>query len=503
MHRSIQSKIRCTTRLSSFPCPVYPQSAIEPLACALRQEKNIKGLPIPGAAGREAKLSLYMDDLTLLLTDNRSVRNTLLLCDNFTAASGTKVNKGKCEILYLNWREPVENLGVIQKKETIKVLGIQIGKDMENTNWESKLPKIRGKLLQWQDRDLTMVGKVLVIKADILPSLTFLATTFPVPHMFMVTLRKIIVQFIWNGQHEKLKREIMYRPLEKGGKGVPDMESKLKSMFVTPIIKACLKPEVAPSWVHFALFWVGRGVLRAWGKRPPQTIPYAQTWPKMYETVFSCLKKGASQVPYDKITRIEIEKVLSPLHSRLTPVGKLREEVSEIVWANVNHSILTNNHKDLAWQVIHQCLPTRAFLERRNCIRSAKCPRPSCGGNETVQHLLWLCPAARGVWVLVSPWLKALHKPPGCYEDIAYGSLQRNQTDNIKKWWVIINCVKESLWKARNVCVMRKICVPQEIVIRSMLNIFSDYMLKDKSTKEKKRKLLMWRVPKIQMFDNV
>lgn len=82
-----------------------------------------------------------MDGLTLLLTDNKSARDTLLLCDNFTAASGKKVNKEKCEIIYCNWKEPNENLGLIQKRDTIKVLGVKIGKDMENTNWESKLAK--------------------------------------------------------------------------------------------------------------------------------------------------------------------------------------------------------------------------------------------------------------------------------------------------------------------------------------------------------------------------
>ncbi len=487
-------------------CPLSPTLfilAIEPLACALRQGKNIRGLPVPGAAGKEAKLSLYMDDLTLILTDNRSVRDTLFFCDKFTAASGTKVNKGKCEILYFNWREPVEHLGLIQKKDTIKVLGVQIGKDMENTNWESKLPKIRGKLLQWQDRDLSMAGKILVIKAEILASLTHLATTFPIPHRFMMTIRKIIFQFIWRGQHEKLKREIMYRPVEKGGKGVPDFESKLKSMFVTPIIKACLMPEIGPVWAHFALFWVGRAVLRAWEKRPPQTIPYAQNWPKIYDTVFTCLKEGVPQLSHDKITRASVEQVLSPLHSRLTPVGTLIAEDSENVWFNVNNSILTNNHKDLAWQVVHQCLPTRAFLERRKCTRSAECPRPSCGDRETVQHLFWSCPTARDVWLLVSPWLQALYKIPVCYEDIAYGCLQRNPTDNVNKWWVVINCVKESLWKARNVWVMRKYCIPQEMIMKCIVNIFSDYILKDRSTKEKKRKLLLWRVPKTALFDNI
>lgn len=73
------------------------------------------------------------------------------------------------------------------------------------------------------------------------------------------------------------------------------------------------------------------------------------------------------------------------------------------------------------------------------------------------------------VWLLVSPWLQAFYRFPVCYEDIAYGCMQRNTTVKVNKWWAAINCVKESLRKARNVWVMRKYCVPQEIVIRSML----------------------------------
>uniref|UniRef100_A0A8C5E1P6 Reverse transcriptase domain-containing protein n=1 Tax=Gouania willdenowi TaxID=441366 RepID=A0A8C5E1P6_GOUWI len=197
---SVKSGVRQGCQLS----PSLFILAIEPLACALRHEKNIRGLPIPGATGKEAKLSLYIDDLTLLLNDNKSISETLNICDVFTLASGTKINKNKCEILYLNWREPVENLGLLQKNETIKVLGVQIGKDMEKINWESKLQKIRGKLLQWKDRDLSMIGKVLVLKAEIIASLTHLAATLP---------------------------------LEKGGRGVPEIESKLKAMFVTPMLK--------------------------------------------------------------------------------------------------------------------------------------------------------------------------------------------------------------------------------------------------------------------------
>ena len=154
--------------------------------------------------------------------------------------------------------------------------------------------------------------------------------------------------------------------------------------------------------------------------------------------------------------------------------------------SNVNNSTLTNNHKDLAWKIAHQCLPTRAFLERRNCTRNAKCPRLSCGENETVEHLFWSCPTTRGVWSLVSPWLQALYKVPLCHEDIAYGCLKRNQTTTVGKWWVVINCVKESLWKARNMSVMKRYCIPREIVVRMILNSFKDYMLTVNSRQKNK-----------------
>lgn len=135
--------------------------------------------------------------------------------------------------------------------------------------------------------------------------------------------------------------------------------------------------------------------------------------------------------------------------------------------------------------------------------RSAKCPRPSCGDRETVRHLFWSCATARGAWFLVLPWLQASYSGPIFYEDITYGHLQRNPTNKMKKWWAVINCVKESLWKARNVWVSTKYCMPYDLVIRSMINILKDYLLKDMSTKAKKTKLLLWRIPKTPLSDNL
>uniref|UniRef100_A0A3Q4HUH7 Reverse transcriptase domain-containing protein n=1 Tax=Neolamprologus brichardi TaxID=32507 RepID=A0A3Q4HUH7_NEOBR len=223
-------------------CPLSPTLFIlvmEPLACALRTNELIKGLTPPGRGGLEIKFSMYMDDITLLLTDNKSIEVSLAVCEAFSAASGMKINKEKSEVIYFKWREIKEKRGLQEKSETLKILGVEIGENMQIKNWNSKLQKIQGKLLNWKDRELSFIGKVLVLKAEVMASIAFLATTLPIPYEILISLRKAMFYFLWGGQHERAKREIMYKPVGKGGRAVPEIESKCNAMFITPIFKAC------------------------------------------------------------------------------------------------------------------------------------------------------------------------------------------------------------------------------------------------------------------------
>ncbi|KAK7884921.1 hypothetical protein WMY93_028044 [Mugilogobius chulae] len=78
---------------------------MEPLASALRQDESIKGLPVPGSKGKEAKVALYMDDVTILCSNNYSIIQALKWTEQFSQAAGAKLNKAKSEIMYINWSE--------------------------------------------------------------------------------------------------------------------------------------------------------------------------------------------------------------------------------------------------------------------------------------------------------------------------------------------------------------------------------------------------------------
>ena len=468
--------------------------AIEPLACAIRQDRNIHGLLVPGSRGREAKLTLYMDDLTILATDNTSVVKALAWSNCFSRASGAKLNRSKSECLYTNWREEKMAVGLTEKNDRIKVLGIEIGKDMLRVNWESRLPKIKSKLLRWEGRDLSITGKVLIIKAEIYASLTYLAATLPAPRSVLTPLRRSIFQFVWGSQQERVKREIMYRPLDKGGKAVPDLAIKLEALFLTPIVNSVLNVNTTCLWSFFAKFWVGQNIAPHFGKRLPQDTPHAESRPKIYDKamiLFQSAHLGGTSV--DKISRELVEKGLSPQTTRMVPVRSLIATDCSQVWKNVNASFLQNGHKDVAWSTVHSCLPTRAFLHGRRCSRSSKCPRISCNLDEHVNHLFWSCPHAHSVWGILRPWLIDLYRAP-TEKDVMYGELHSNNIRNWERWWAVINCTKDAIWRCRNILVFKRFCMSPETVAKLAVTITKDYILMDKTKYDTREVKELWKL---------
>ena len=467
--------------------------AMEPLACAIRQDHSIRGLLVPGSSGKEAKMTLYMDDMSVLCRDNASLVKALEWSDCFSRASGAKLNRAKSECMYINWQDNKLDLGLKEQKERIKVLGIEIGRDMIRVNWESRLPQIKGKLLRWEERELTITGKVLVIKAEIYASLTFLAATLPVPREFLTPLRRAVFQFLWGSQQERVRREIMYRPKEKGGKAVPELGTKLEALFLTPIINSVLIDNNPGLWCYFAKFWVGQIISSRLGKRLPLDSPHAENRPELYG---KAIKLFGSAFPartlVSKVDRCTVEEKLSPQTHRLVPVGVLIESECIQVWNNVNSQYLLNMQKDVAWSAVHGCLPTRAFLHRRRCSRSSKCPRTNCNMDENIGHLFWSCPHSKRVWGILRPWLIDLYKDP-TEKDVLYGELHGNNRDTWLRWWAVINCTKEAIWKCRNVLIYKKFSITPESVAKLSVNIARDYVLKDKTKYSNSEMLDLWK----------
>ena len=82
--------LRSGTRLGCPLSPLLFNIVLEILATAIREEKEIKGIQI----GKEVKLSVFADDMTLYIENPKdSIRKLLELISEFSKVAGYKINQ--------------------------------------------------------------------------------------------------------------------------------------------------------------------------------------------------------------------------------------------------------------------------------------------------------------------------------------------------------------------------------------------------------------------------
>ena len=164
--------ISCSMRQG---CPISPLLYIlqaEPLACAIRKNRNIIVITLPYSdpgTGKQAEVKLvsYVDDTKFFSSTEESIVETFKTATNFEKASGAKINKTKTVGLYLGaWKNKIPLFKEITwTKTNVKTLGINHGYEVdENEIWMEKVNKIKSCIQIWKSRNFSYVGKVLIIK---------------------------------------------------------------------------------------------------------------------------------------------------------------------------------------------------------------------------------------------------------------------------------------------------------------------------------------------------
>ena len=206
--------------------------ATEILASAIIRSKDIKGIKVDDT---EYLISQLADDTTLFLENNEnSFKRCIHILEQFSSISGLKMNYTKTLAIKIGLSEKLKyNLEnekniVWQLEGKFKLLGIEYDLDVEdftNLNYEKKFKEYVKVLNSWSCRNLTIYGRICVIKSLALPKLVhlFSALPDPAPDMFR-RLNTESFKFIWGGKAEKIKRTTMYNDYENGGFKMPNFE---------------------------------------------------------------------------------------------------------------------------------------------------------------------------------------------------------------------------------------------------------------------------------------
>ena len=149
--------------------------AIETLAIKIRSDDLIKGFKI---GGEITKLSLSADDMTCFL------------------CSGLCVNHEKTEILALG------NISLQEREfaqhnlcQAIKILGVFFGydeKQINELNFRQTLKSIKKSVHMWKWRNLSILGKIQIVKTFAIRKLLFKGSVISIPNALVKEANSII-----------------------------------------------------------------------------------------------------------------------------------------------------------------------------------------------------------------------------------------------------------------------------------------------------------------------
>ncbi|KAM4699100.1 uncharacterized protein O3C94_000703 [Discoglossus pictus] len=454
----------------------------------IRGSPEIRGITAPGPDRRQVKCSLYMDDVTIFCSDERSVRTLVQVCEDFGRASGAKVNCGKSETaLFGEWHLTSAPLPFPIKSDLIKILGVWFGgKGAALKCWEERLARVQQKFGLWSLRDLSMEGKILVLRNEILPVLQYVAQAWPPLTSVCRAISKAVFYFIWGSKMDRVKRTVLCKEPLKGGKGVPDIPTMLRIFFACNCVRRTLRDcdqgsaGVAMSRFFLLPLWRGLG----WD-RWDSSFPYNWTTPWFYQDVVKFVREHQLQsIKPDLWTPKVIYKLLRS-KDIMESVDGLPAKTAETVWDNVSSKRLTNRHKDTAWMAIQGGLPLRQFMHARGLCKYRHCPR-GCTAEETSLHVFWQCPFAQNLLDSLADELKdCIPRRYLTYHSVLYGLFHgTHSVGAIQDAWRIMCCVKDALWFARNRLILKRITVTTQDCRRLVLSLLRDYSILDSPEEE-------------------
>ena len=212
-------------------CPISPLLFIltlELLARDIRKNEKIKGLKLPGFE-RSIKIKMYADDATFFLKDLIDYREVLSRIKLFSYFSGLNLNKNKSNAMLIG--DPSQKNQIkfgIRIVNSIKILGItfsneKAARDIE-INFEPKIEQLDRICSLWQKRNLTIMGKITILKSFGLPLFIYLMQSIGLDELYIKRINSIMFKFLWKSNYnqqqkviERVKREHLFKSTDLGG----------------------------------------------------------------------------------------------------------------------------------------------------------------------------------------------------------------------------------------------------------------------------------------------
>ena len=204
--------------------------AVELLGTAFREHDHIEGYKI---RDREHIISQFADDTTLFISySEMNLRLCMDILEEFHLISGLKINVDKtkvvkfgknrdssdvlCQDLNLIWTNKFTSLGINYDVNDLD--------NITELNIEPKLSEIDTLIKIWRNRNLTLIGKVVLIKSLLISKFIHILLSLPSPkETLFIKIEQLFEFFLWNGKPPKFKIQIIEKQVIDGGLQYPNI----------------------------------------------------------------------------------------------------------------------------------------------------------------------------------------------------------------------------------------------------------------------------------------
>jgi len=225
---------------------------LEPLIRNIKANVSCKGINVQG---KSFKLSVYADDITAFVKTEADGEILINMVEDFGKLSGLKLNLNKSEIFQLGNGSftPITSpkMSKLKLSPEIKITGVTFSNDrnkMDVLNFSKPLSTMNRLATQFRARDLSYIGKALVLKANLLSQIQFLANVVEVPDWVIRSGDKILFKFLWGGV-DKISRARAACNMSLGGLGIPSIKDVALKAAVKWLVRSVQKEELP--WVTF------------------------------------------------------------------------------------------------------------------------------------------------------------------------------------------------------------------------------------------------------------
>ena len=222
------------------------------LALRIQSNKSITGIKIGDA---EYKVSMYADDTVCLIEPKKqSLQELFQEIGWFAKFSGLSPNLDKTRAMWIGVHDAYDRdrysfqsqVG-LQWCEEMKILGITFDNGLHKLAdaYIDKMREIKREIAKWRFRNITLQGKVVIIKSLLISKICYLFMSIPYPSQEIIDdLTKALFRFLWHGKGEKVKRSSLMKDPLNGGVGMIDVVSYMKALKITWISRYIKKEGV-------------------------------------------------------------------------------------------------------------------------------------------------------------------------------------------------------------------------------------------------------------------